>query len=235
MCTAGVQWWRKARERAHLKPLHIVDYFTQEDAAFWATSFASSSESEAVGKATPQLLARGEQQALKYESFLHNSMTWQFGDYFDVRRRRLSNVTAELALERAKAFLRSMDHIGFYEDLGGSYRELKRTVIDPFTATFQTAAARDHDHDGDGGPSQQAVADAGGSLSTAWHGLITWTRHLLFYLGTVLGRHRIKVLKYSAMLSETELALVRRHNALDLQLYEYALELTGRSEPIGAS
>ena len=38
----------------------------------------------------------------------------------------------------------------------------------------------------------------------------------------------MRVLKYSAMLPPDELAVVREANRLDIELWEYALELTGR-------
>ena len=140
----------------------------------------------------------------KHQSFLHNGMTFQLGDYLDVRR-RTPGLTDEEVLARAKAMLDRMDYVGFYEDLLHQYGGLWSSVFGPLLAESR-----------------------GSQGQGTWRSMVTWVRDLLFLLGTFAGRQRMRVLKYSAMLPPEELAAVREANRLDIELWEYALELTGR-------
>jgi hypothetical protein len=48
-----------------------------------------------------------------------------------------------------------------------------------------------------------------------------------FYLGTWLGFPRLRVAKFSAQSSAVEIAALRVRNELDIELFEYARNLTG--------
>ena len=79
--------------------------------------------------------------------------------------------------------------------------------------------------------SEQAGGDPHGAMAMAmgWQGvLLGWCRDVLWFFGTIGGRSRMKVAKYQAMLTEEELETVRRYTKYDLQLWEHALQLTGK-------
>ena len=90
------------------------------------------------------------------------------------------------------------------EDLETSYLELWNTVIKPFNAAIVSAST--------------SVDDAAGDAALLLEGqgqghsgrLFTWARHVIFLLGSFFGVHRIRVLKYTAMLTTQELAIVRK-------------------------
>ena len=67
------------------------------------------------------------------------------------------------------------------------------------------------------------------AMAMGWQGvLLGWCRDVLWFFGTIGGRSRMKVAKYQAMLTEEELETVRRYTKYDLQLWEHALQLTGK-------
>jgi hypothetical protein len=59
-------------------------------------------------------------------SYARNGMTWQLGDTLNIEERTLSGPQA---LERAKATLKSMDFVGFYEDLLHDFRGVRRELF----------------------------------------------------------------------------------------------------------
>ena len=59
-------------------------------------------------------------------SYARNGMTWQLGDTLNIARRTL---TEEVALARAKETLKSLDFVGFYEDLGQDFKALRQSMF----------------------------------------------------------------------------------------------------------
>jgi hypothetical protein len=110
-----VQWFRKShRKLTGQAPPPLTAYF-EGGAEYWGPDGQSA---PLISSGAAEVRSLMEGRHLKFESFLHNSMTYQFGDYLDVRRR---SVPASLALERAKLFLSThVDYIGFFEDLHGT-------------------------------------------------------------------------------------------------------------------
>lgn len=151
----------------------------------------------------------GHTKLHKHRSFLHHSMVYQFGEHIDSRRRKL---TPAEALARAKRMLDRFDYIGFYEDMDGTYEGIREHVLGPLMLRSKSQGLR----------------------KTLKDSVLGWCRDILFFLGTLTGRSRIKVAKYQAMLSNkwpAELETVRRYTKYDMELWEYALELTGKKSP----
>ena len=59
-------------------------------------------------------------------SFVHNGMTWQYGAQMHINYR---NISDKEVLERAKREIDRMDFVGFYENLGPDFWELRKIIF----------------------------------------------------------------------------------------------------------
>lgn len=137
----------------------------------------------------------------KLKTYLHNTMTYQLGDRLNSTLRRKS---PREAVRQAKEQLKSMDFIGFYEDWQTDYYALREAIFLDF----------------------EASQDGPQSLPRSALGLV---RRVLFYLGTLIARPRMRVRKYAAQVtSDLDWELLREHTRYDQELYDFARTLKGR-------
>merc|ERR1739848_796438 len=106
-----------------------------------------------------------------------------------------------------------MDFLGFYEDWGSDFYDLRDRIFSNFEAEQETPAAW----------------WVGIWAAAWWVGIWAAFRRVVFYFGTMVARSRLRTRKYSAQFTKPEeLALLRNVTYYDQQVYEFARSLKGR-------
>jgi hypothetical protein len=79
-----------------------------------------------------QCISGKSEYVTKHKTFSRNGMMYQLGNVLEYDKR---DVSPEIALERAKAFIDQMKFVGFYEDWNVDYRRLEKEVFSELVET----------------------------------------------------------------------------------------------------